>query len=50
MYETIKWPEEMKPSRSPIHFTNELDVAAYRPDRVERLARAAEDEVAKQVG
>ncbi|CAM3735355.1 SRPBCC domain-containing protein [Bordetella tumulicola] len=28
MYEIIKWPEEMKPSRSPIHFTNELDVAA----------------------
>lgn len=27
MYEAIKWPEEMKPSRSPIHFTNELDVA-----------------------
>lgn len=28
MYETIKWPEEMKPSRSPIHFTNELEVPA----------------------
>jgi uncharacterized protein YndB with AHSA1/START domain len=28
MYETIKWPEQMKPSRSPIHFTNELEVAA----------------------
>jgi uncharacterized protein YndB with AHSA1/START domain len=28
MYESIKWPEDMKPSRSPIHFTNELDVAA----------------------
>jgi uncharacterized protein YndB with AHSA1/START domain len=28
MYETIKWPAEMKPSRSPIHFTNELGVAA----------------------
>lgn len=27
MYETIKWPDEMKPSRSPIHFTNELEVA-----------------------
>jgi len=27
MYETIKWPAEMKPSRSPIHFTNELEVA-----------------------
>lgn len=28
MYEAIKWPDEMKPSRSPIHFTNELEVAA----------------------
>jgi uncharacterized protein YndB with AHSA1/START domain len=28
MYEAIKWPEDMKPSRSPIHFTNELEVAA----------------------
>ncbi len=28
MYETIKWPAEMTPSRSPIHFTNELEVAA----------------------
>lgn len=28
MYETIRWPEAMKPSRSPIHFTNELKVAA----------------------
>ena len=28
MFETIKWPEEMAPSRSPIHFTNELKVAA----------------------
>ncbi|WP_246792124.1 SRPBCC domain-containing protein [Burkholderia perseverans] len=28
MYETIHWPEAMKPSRSPIHFTNELEVAA----------------------
>jgi uncharacterized protein YndB with AHSA1/START domain len=27
VYETIKWPDEMKPSRSPIHFTNELEVA-----------------------
>jgi uncharacterized protein YndB with AHSA1/START domain len=27
MYETIKWPKEMTPSRSPIHFTNELEVA-----------------------
>ncbi len=28
MYETIKWPEDMVPSRAPIHFTNELEVAA----------------------
>ena len=28
MYEAIKWPEDMTPSRSPIHFTNELEVAA----------------------
>lgn len=28
MYEAIKWPEDMSPSRSPIHFTNELEVAA----------------------
>lgn len=28
MYETIHWPEAMRPSRSPIHFTNELEVAA----------------------
>lgn len=28
MYEIIKWPSEMAPSRSPIHFTNELEVAA----------------------
>ncbi len=27
MLEAIKWPEAMKPSRSPIHFTNELEVA-----------------------
>ena len=27
MFEAIHWPENMKPSRSPIHFTNELDVA-----------------------
>jgi hypothetical protein len=25
MFEAIKWPEEMAPSRSPIHFTNELN-------------------------
>jgi uncharacterized protein YndB with AHSA1/START domain len=28
MFEAIRWPEDMKPSRSPIHFTNELEVAA----------------------
>jgi uncharacterized protein YndB with AHSA1/START domain len=28
MYEAIKWPQDMRPSRSPIHFTNELEVAA----------------------
>jgi uncharacterized protein YndB with AHSA1/START domain len=27
-WEAIKWPENMAPSRSPIHFTNELVVAA----------------------
>jgi uncharacterized protein YndB with AHSA1/START domain len=27
-FEAIKWPAEMAPSRSPIHFTNELEVAA----------------------
>lgn len=28
MFEAINWPDGMKPSRSPIHFTNELEVAA----------------------
>jgi len=27
MYEAVKWPADMTPSRSPIHFTNELEVA-----------------------
>ncbi|WP_342240359.1 SRPBCC domain-containing protein [Inquilinus sp. OTU3971] len=27
MFEAIRWPDDMKPSRSPIHFTNELRVA-----------------------
>jgi uncharacterized protein YndB with AHSA1/START domain len=27
-FETIEWPEHMAPSRCPIHFTNELEVAA----------------------
>ena len=27
MFEAIRWPDAMKPSRSPIHFTNELEVA-----------------------
>jgi uncharacterized protein YndB with AHSA1/START domain len=26
-WEAIKWPEDMAPSRCPIHFTNELEVA-----------------------
>lgn len=28
MIEAINWPEEMTPSRSPIHFTSEFEVAA----------------------
>ena len=28
MFEAIRWPEDMTPSRSPIHFTNELEVEA----------------------
>lgn len=28
MCEAINWPEAMTPSRSPIHFTNELEVEA----------------------
>ncbi len=28
MFEAINWPDAMKPSRFPIHFTNELGVAA----------------------
>jgi len=31
-WEAIKWPENMAPSRSPIHFTNELVVAVSRLD------------------
>jgi uncharacterized protein YndB with AHSA1/START domain len=27
-WEAIRWPEDMAPSRCPIHFTNELEVAA----------------------
>ena len=27
-FEAIKWPEDMAPSHCPIHFTNELEVAA----------------------
>jgi len=37
MYEAIKWPEDMTPSRSPIHFTNELEVAAS-PERSGRCS------------
>ncbi|CAB3679200.1 SRPBCC domain-containing protein [Trinickia soli] len=36
MYEAIKWPQEMAPSRSPIHFTNELEVAAS-PETIWKL-------------
>ncbi len=28
MFKAIHWPEDMTPSRSPIHFTNERDVKA----------------------
>lgn len=28
MFEAINWPADMTPSQSPIHFTNELEVAA----------------------
>lgn len=28
MFEIIRWPEDMVPSRCPIHFTNELEVSA----------------------
>ncbi|WP_030912236.1 SRPBCC domain-containing protein [Streptomyces sp. NRRL F-5126] len=28
MFEAVNWPEAMTPSRSPIHFTNELEVEA----------------------
>jgi hypothetical protein len=27
-WEAIKWPEDMAPSRCPIHFTNERAIAA----------------------
>lgn len=27
MFEAINWPEDMRPSQCPIHFTNELEVA-----------------------
>ncbi|GAA3358364.1 SRPBCC domain-containing protein [Streptomyces antimycoticus] len=33
MFEAINWPETMVPSRSPIHFTNELEVEAS-PERI----------------
>ncbi len=33
MFEAINWPEDMKPSRCPIHFTNEHEVAAA-PDTI----------------
>lgn len=28
MYEIVNWPEDMVPSSSPIHFTNEIEIAA----------------------
>jgi hypothetical protein len=33
MYEAIKWPPDMTPNRSPIHFTNEVEVAAS-PEKI----------------
>ncbi|GAA3543433.1 SRPBCC domain-containing protein [Amycolatopsis ultiminotia] len=33
MFEIINWPEDMVPSRSPIHFTNELEVPAT-PEKI----------------
>ena len=31
MFEVINWPADMAPSRSPIHFTNELEVGCRPP-------------------
>lgn len=28
MFEAIRWPDDMRPSRNPIHFTNELEADA----------------------
>jgi uncharacterized protein YndB with AHSA1/START domain len=33
VFEAINWPADMVPSRSPIHFTNELEVAAS-PEKI----------------
>ena len=33
MYEAIKWPPDITPNRSPIHFTNEVEVAAS-PEKI----------------
>lgn len=33
MFEAVNWPADMVPSRSPIHFTNELEVAAS-PEKI----------------
>jgi hypothetical protein len=30
MYEAIKWPKDMAPSRSPIHFTNRLAARIFQ--------------------
>jgi hypothetical protein len=38
-WEAIKWPEDMAPSRCPIHFTNELEVAAS-PETIRSLLAA----------
>ncbi len=39
MFEAIHWPEDMKPSRCPIHFTNEREVAASPASAREGLHR-----------
>lgn len=34
LFEAIHWPEGMTPSRCPIHFTNEREVAAASPETI----------------
>jgi len=41
MFEAIEWPDDMKPSRSPIHFTNELEVPV-RPETIWSLLTDAD--------